>query len=200
MTQITEGALIFTFPDGWQVAKADDWSFYRNQFAKHFDGVRLACKKCNAEVRCCKCGTAKTIGAKAVDILAIEPGSVAWLIEVKDYRRHRRTKAVDLADEIAVKVRDSLAMFVAASKNANVQSERVAASAVGGSSSIRVVLHVEQAPKPSKLFPRAINPANVKQRLRRLIKFVDLHPLIVETSYMDRVAWSVTSSSPQSPP
>ena len=194
MTQIAEEALTFTFPEEWTASKADDWSFYRNQFERYFDGVRLACKKCNAEVRCCKCNTAKTIGAKSVDILAIAPDSEVWLIEVKDYRRHRRTKAIDLADEVAVKVRDSLAMFSAASKNANHSSEKTAASAVGSSSEIRVVLHLEQVQKPSKLFPRAINPANVKQRLRRLIKFVDPHPLVVETSAMGWLAWAVAST------
>ena len=30
-------------------------------------------------------------------------------MEVKDYRANRRTKAIDLADEIALKVRDTLA-------------------------------------------------------------------------------------------
>ncbi len=189
--QITEGELTFTFPEGWKATKADDWSFYRNQFAKRFDGIRLACKKCNAEVRCRECNTAKTIGVKAVDILAIDPRSAAWLIEVKDYRRNRRTKAIDMADEVAVKVRDSLAMFLAASKNATVPSEISAAAAVGSSPAIHVILHVEQVRKPSKLFPRAINPANVKQRLKQLIKFVDPHPRIVETRAMCGVSWTV---------
>jgi hypothetical protein len=192
VTQITEDALTFTFPGGWTASKADDWSFYRNQFERYFDGIRLACKKCNAEVRCHKCKTAKTIGAKAVDILAIDSKPVAWLIEIKDYRQHRRTKAIDLADEVAVKVRDSLAMFSAASKNANQPSEKTAAAAVGSSSAIRVVLHLEQVQKPSKLFPRAINPANVQQRLRRLIRFVDPHPLVVEKNAMGGAAWAVT--------
>ena len=194
MTQITEDALTFTFPVGWTASKADDWSFYRNQFERYFDGVRLACKKCNAKVRCHKCQTAKVIGVKAVDILAIDSESVVWLIEVKDYRQHRRTKAIDLADEVAVKVRDSLAMFFAASKNATNASERAAASAVGSSSAIRVVVHLEQVQQPSRLFPRAIDPANVMQRLRRLIKFVDPHPLVVETNAMDRVAWAAGST------
>lgn len=121
----------------------------------------------------------------------VAPDTVAWLIEVKDYQHHQRTKAIDLADEVAVKVRDSLAMFSAASTTANDQDERTAASAVGSSSAIRVVLHVEQVQTPSRLFPRAINPANVKQRLRQLIRFVDPHPLVVETSTTDRVAWAV---------
>lgn len=191
MTQITEGALTFTFPDSWSVSKADDWSFYRNQFERHFDGVRLVCKKCDAEIRCPKCDAAKAVGVKAVDFLAIDSESVVWLIEVKDYRGNKRTKAIDLADEVAVKVRDSLAMFAAAAKNANDPSEKADASAVGRSSVIRVALHVEQVKKPSKLFPRAINLANVKQRLRRLIRFVDPHPLVVETGAMSNVDWSV---------
>ena len=69
--------------------------------------------------------------------------------------------------------------------------EKADASAVGRSSVIRVALHVEQVKKPSKLFPRAINLANVKQRLRRLIRFVDPHPLVVETGAMSNVDWSV---------
>jgi len=193
--QITEGSLTFTFPDGWRASKADEWSFYRNQFERYFDGVRLACKKCNAEIRCHQCNTAKTVGVKAVDMLAIAPGTVAWLVEVKDYRRHQRTKAIDLADEVAVKVRDSLAMFAAASKTASDPDERQDAAAVGNASTIRVVLHLEQVRKPSKLFPRAVDPANVRQRLRQLIKFVDPHPRVVETGAIGEVAWSVMAQA-----
>lgn len=188
--RITEGALEFTFRDGWECSKVDDWSFYKRQFERYFDGVRLTCKKCDAKIKCSECGEAKTIGVKAIDLLAIDPESVVWLIEIKDYRRHRRIKAIDLADEVAVKVCDSLAMFVAASKNANDPIEKNAASAVCNSSTIRVVLHLEQVQKPSRLFPRAINPANIKQRLRRLIHFVDPHPTVVETNSMRNVPWA----------
>ena len=52
-------------------------------------------------------------------------------------------------------------------------------------------LHLEQPAKHSRLFPRAINPANVKQQLKQLIKPIDPHPLVTETRRMNGVAWSV---------
>ena len=90
MSKIIEGDLTFCFPDDWQVTKFDGWSFYRNQFQQ-------------------VCG-----GAKAIDILALAPDYCLWLIEVKDYRQQRRAKTIELTDEIAYKVRDSLAALVAA--------------------------------------------------------------------------------------
>ncbi|MGE0375532.1 MAG: hypothetical protein AB7Q45_08975, partial [Planctomycetaceae bacterium] len=83
MPTIDEGKLRFTFPDDWEASKFDEWSFYQNQFQS-------------------VCG-----GAKAIDVLAIEPKECFWKIEAKDYRQHPRTKVLDLAEEIATKVRDS---------------------------------------------------------------------------------------------
>ena len=82
MTVIAEGTLQLDFPNGCRVGKYDDWSFYRNQFQSIANGSR------------------------AVDIVCVER-NVSWLIEIKDYRRHPRTKAIDIADEVAVKVRDT---------------------------------------------------------------------------------------------
>ena len=84
MTTITEGALTFSFPDGCHAGKCDGWSHYRNQFQ------------------------AVAGSSKAVDILCIA-GDTSWLIEIKDYRQYPRTKAIDIADELAMKVRDTLA-------------------------------------------------------------------------------------------
>lgn len=169
MPTITEGQLQFDFPAGWQASQFDDWSFYRNQFQS-------------------VCG-----GAKAVDVLAIEPGRCLWSIEVKDYRRHRRTKAMDLADEVAQKVRDSLSALVAARANANEADEKGMADAALGCPRLRVVLHLEQPTKQSKLFPRAIDPAKVQQRLRQIVKAIDPHPLVTELNRMLGVAWSAQS-------
>ena len=58
---------------------------------------------------------------------------------------------------------------------------------------LRVVLHLEQPRTHSKLFPRAIDPAKVLQKLRQLVKPIDAHPLVVETSRMASLAWTVTS-------
>lgn len=167
MPSITEGQLTFQFPDHWKVSKFDDWSFHRNQFQN-------------------VCG-----GAKAVDLLAVEARICFWHIEVKDYRLHRRTKTIDLADEVAFKVRDSLAALVAARANANDRAERDLANAALRCRSLRVALHLEQPATQSKLFPRAINPAAVQQRLKQLIKAIDPHPLVLETRRLGGAAWSV---------
>jgi hypothetical protein len=168
MTEITEGRLKFTFPNDWQASKFDEWSFYRNQFQR-------------------VCG-----GAKAVDILAAEAKACLWTIEVKDYRRHRRTKTIDLGDEVAEKVRDTLAALVAAKANANDADEKAMAVAALRCPRLRVVLHLEQPAKHSTLFPRAIDPANVQQRLKQLIKAIDPHPLVIELSRMNGVAWTAS--------
>ena len=73
MGKITEGKLTIEFPTNWQVMKYDETTFYQ----KHFQ---------------------KLAESKAVDFVAFEDGSddQLWLIELKDYRIHPRTKAGDL--------------------------------------------------------------------------------------------------------
>ena len=148
----------------------DQWSFYLNQF-------QSVCE-----------------GAKAIDVLAVEPQVCVWSIEVKDYRQYRRTKTIDLADEVAVKVRDSLAGIVAARMNANDGDEKRLAQAALDCPRLRLVLHLEQPAKHSKLFPRAIDPAKIKQRLQQLIRAIDPHPLVLEMNRMTGVAWTVRSN------
>ncbi|MFN3631067.1 MAG: hypothetical protein ACK4XK_13595, partial [Casimicrobiaceae bacterium] len=65
--------LTFTFPAGWQASKYDDWSFYRNQFARQYDRIQ------------------------AVDVVARAPEGTAYLIEVKDYRHPGTEKPSQLA-------------------------------------------------------------------------------------------------------
>ncbi|MCX6378150.1 MAG: hypothetical protein NT023_01525, partial [Armatimonadetes bacterium] len=119
--------------------------------------------------------------------------SVCWLIEIKDYRRYQRTKAIDLADEIALKMRDSLAMIAVARINAYDATESAMAQSASRCSQMRIVLHLEQPNTHSKLFPRAINLANVQDKLKKLIKSVDPHPQVVEMSQMRSLSWSVSS-------
>lgn len=167
MPTIVEGKLQFSFPNGWRATKYDDWTHYRNQ------GIKL-------------CG-----GAKAVDILLLDPSSCSWLLEVKDYRQFQRTKTVDLGDEIAGKVRDTLAVVAGAQHHASDPAERDFSRRFIQSRRIRVVLHLEQPSTHSKLFPRAINPADVCQRLRQLLKPIDPHPQVVEIGSMSGIAWDV---------
>ena len=68
MPSLTEGKLTCSFPASWNVAKYDDWAFYRNRFQD------------------------SCAGSKGVDFLGIDQASmVLWMVEIKDYRQHRRS-------------------------------------------------------------------------------------------------------------
>jgi len=167
-TIISEGALTFTFEADAKAGKYDDWSFYRNQFQQ-------GCFKDN----------------KAVDLLC-ELNRSAWLIEVKDYRVHPRTKVVDLADEVAIKVRDTLAGLVAASVGANDPVERAFARRMVRAQRMRVVCHIEQPARASRLRPRVIEPDKLKLKLRTLLKAIDVHPIVGDRASMDgTLPWEV---------
>jgi hypothetical protein len=166
-TRVTEEKLVFQFPASWKATQFDTWSFQRDQFQN----------VCN--------------GAKAVDIIAISPDLCVWFIEIKDYREHRRAKNLSVEDETAYKVRDTLAALLPAGVNANESCEKQMALEMLTADRLRVVLHLEQPARHSKLFPRAIDPANIKQQLKRLLKAVDPHPQVVEMSYMGQCPWTV---------
>ncbi|MFI3138421.1 MAG: hypothetical protein QX197_16740 [Methylococcaceae bacterium] len=169
MVVLSEGNLQFRFGASCLAEKYDDWSFFRNQFQS-------------------TCG-----GAKAVDIICIS-NNTSWFIEIKDYRQHARTKPQDIGNEIAIKVRDTLAGLVAAKMNANEPDERDFAQKVLESKAIKVVLHLEQPLKHSKLFKRAIDPAAVKQSLKRLLHAIDAHPCVVDKNSLSvNRDWVVTS-------
>lgn len=120
MPAIAVEKLTFSFPDHWQVSKYDDWSFYRNQFAKQGDGI------------------------KAVDLLAVSDEKDAFLIEVKEYRYADSEPPSALADIVAGKVRDTLAALLPARLNANDSDEKSLAQTFLGCRTLRIVLHIEQ--------------------------------------------------------
>ena len=155
--KIQEGRLIFTFPAGDMATKYDCWDFYRKRFNSAFGG------------------------AKAVDLIFVD-GSTTWLIEVKDYRAHPRTKSIELGEEVALKVRDTLAGLVAAKNSANDFNEKSIARHALKRDRLRIVLHLEQPAKPSKLFPKAVDPSKVKQKIKqkKWLKPVDAHPDVVD--------------------
>lgn len=168
MTVVAIDGLSFTFPSGWLPGKPDDWSFYRGQFSRMRNGI------------------------KATDAIVVDGSDYAWLIEVKDYRQHARTKPSCLAEEVAAKVFDTLAMMLPASLHAVDSAEKSLARKVCRASGLRVVLHLEQPAKHSRLRPRAIDPAALKMKLKSLVKPFDAHPLVVERARMAGLAWSVT--------
>jgi len=167
MVAITEGRLTFTFPAGSDASQYDDWAFYRNQFNKAFGGT------------------------KAVDIVYVDADQT-WLIEIKDYRAHRRTKTVDFGDEIAFKVRDTLSGLIAGKCNANDANERRIARLAVQRRKLRVVLHLEQPVKHSKLFPKVVDPSKLVMKLKQKLSAVDAHPVVVDQhSLTANMNWTV---------
>lgn len=167
MPHVEVDGLLFMFPDAWLTGKFDEWVFYRAQFSTMWDGI------------------------KAIDLLAVDPDQTAWFIEVKDYRLFPRTKPTELADEIAHKVFDTLAALLPAKTSASVLEEKSLAGAVLRARKIRVILHLEQPAKPSRLRPRAINPADLTLQLRIKLKPIDTHPFVAEKSNMGSLNWTV---------
>ncbi len=169
MISVKEGGLEFEFPDGISATKFDSWSFYRHQFQKI-------------------CG-----GTKAVDIVATDGRSV-WLLEIKDYRTSPRRKSLELGDEIARKVRDTLAGLTAAAANALDESERdLARRAICATAKIRIVVHLEQVRHPSRLLQKVEVFADLTQKLRQLLKSVDPHPMVVDIAVSGGCPWIVRS-------
>lgn len=169
MPTIVEGQLTFTFPAGWQAEKFDDLTFYR----KHFNAMA---------------------SSKAVDIIAVTPDKQElWLIEVKDYRQHSRTKPGSLFEEFATKVRDTLACLPCMAIHANVPGDLTIAKAALKAKSIRVVLHVEQPRSPSKLFPWVIDPKTARDIVRKVARAADPHGLAGDMAVLTgKISWSVT--------
>ena len=167
MPAIDEKRLRFDFPENWIVSKYDNWSFQ-----KQFQNI---------------CG-----GAKAVDFVALSPKNTSWLIEVKDYRINRQ-KPSELPCKIACKFRDTLAGLACARINSNDNDENDLANSALQTSKIRLVLHLEQPRHPSRLFPKVCDPADIKQKLKTMVKAIDPHPLVVDKSSGQAVDWQVTS-------
>lgn len=173
---IQEGNVLWTFPDGWSAMKFDDWSFFRKQFQGCADGN------------------------KAMDILAMAPDKkVLWMIEPKDYKRHRREpKKGSLAMEVAEKARDTLSGILVASMNA-ANDEKAFAQGAVRVRKIRVVLHLEQARRPSRLHPEVCDRADVTQKLKQLLKAIDPHPIVMSSSTAWQ-RWTTTWSPNETQP
>jgi hypothetical protein len=114
------------------------------------------------------------------------------MIEVKDHSQHPRTKTIDLIDEMACKVRDTLAGLVAAQTRADGNEQDFARRWLA-CRTIRVVLHLEQPATVSRLRPQAIDPAHLRQELRKVLKALDPHPLVVDHQRMpETLPWQVS--------
>lgn len=169
MPRLQVGRLNFNFPTAWKACSYDQLEFYRCQFQKVASGL------------------------KAVDLLALGPDGTGWLIEVKDYRQHRRTKVIGVVEEMIGKVISTLSGIIPASIRANDASERNFAKSFSQIRDLRVVFHLEQPRVHSRLFPRVFDPANVTKKLKQKLKPVDPHPEVVEIATMGHLPWTVQS-------
>lgn len=179
MIDMREGELTFSFADDWSVNHYDRWSYYCNQF-QHV------------------CG-----GAKGVDLIALEPADrVAWLVEVKDFvqgPRNSRDKG-PLEDEVAAKVRDTLAGLFATRVNGgdSAPDEQAFARRALGVGRLRVVLHLEQPRHPRPRQP-AYNLADLQLSLKQRLKAIDAKPQVVSADSDNRVPWTVRRAPQPAP-
>lgn len=163
MTVLDVDGLTFAFPEKWRASKYDEWSFYRNRFAKQSSGI------------------------KAIDVVAIDPEKCAYLIEVKDYRHPGTGKPSGLPVAIAGKVMDTLAAMLPAKLLADEADEQEVAAAILKCKSLQVVAHIEQ---PARHMP-VVDVADIKQKLKQLLRAVDTHPKIVSMKDMKGMGWTV---------
>ena len=171
MTDITldEGGLSFKFDRVQFAEKYDDWRHYRGVFNS-------------------ACGS-----SKAVDFL-VSKEKTLWLIEVKDYRRQKRTKPSDLADEVMLKVRDTMAGLVSAAFVGVDTEEKKKSRRALSHRTIRIALHLEQPSKPSRLFPVSVDPADILMKLRQRLRFADCHHIVVDRARFPASVGRVTST------
>jgi hypothetical protein len=174
MKLVREKALTFAFSDEMAVVKFDAWPAFRTWANR---GGRR----------------------KGVDIVA-HHGRTIWFVEVKDFRVQEKSprppNSVQLAKTVDLKVRGSMAGLEHVSSIAgDSQDQQFAAGAVAARRR-RVALHVEPPIHGSRLFPSAIQIANILQRLRQLVKDVDPTPLVLQirTTPDFGVPWTVRSS------
>lgn len=87
---------VFSFPDGWEVSKYDEWAYFKNVLEKIVDPNGRGLHGC--------------------DIVALD-GSRLWLIEAKDYAYREARVPQNLVAIVAEKVIDTLAGLHSGAKN-----------------------------------------------------------------------------------
>ncbi|CAO3436966.1 NERD domain-containing protein [Azospirillum endophyticum] len=153
MTEIVEGSLLFSFPDGWEAEKYDD-----------DDG--FVARNCRID------------GTKRVDIVALSPDRLL-LIEVKDFRKYaiENKERMDVRGgdplhvEVAQKVRDTFAFLVAAHREQDEVLKPFYTHALGGrQKAIDVILFVEEDEERARSVRGGRLRADLEQGMKTLLK------------------------------
>lgn len=129
---------------------------------------------------------------KGVDFVILDSQHTIWLIEVKDYRNNVRTKPLDLVDELAAKIVDSMAGLFSAKYKAT-DSEQLFAEEAVNTNKLRVVFHLEGAKHPTKRAEH-FKLSSLQIKLRQTLKNVDPRALVVDHLHMTNVIWECRTS------
>ncbi|HUX68381.1 MAG TPA: hypothetical protein VMV17_05195 [Streptosporangiaceae bacterium] len=168
MTVVSVDSLRFEFPDGWAVAKYDDWQFC-GEFQKLANGI------------------------KAADLIAVSPdGGTLYLIEAKDFSARLRVKTQPLMEELVWKTLCTLAALLPASLNqAGKASERQHAGLALRAKKVVVVFHIEPN-LTAGLFPGPVYLAQIKMSLLGKFPRIDVPLHVTCKAAMPALGWSVS--------
>lgn len=151
MPRYREGQFCYEFDDKWEVQKWDDSAFHKQRF-QSFGG-----------------------SSKAVEFVAFhKEKNDLWLIECKDFRAYGRARTtVELCDEIAQKVRSTLAALVCARNHTDERLRTFARKALR-KTTIRCIVHWEHPLKPHRLWPAAMmDRGSIRDKLRQRLAVAD---------------------------
>lgn len=171
MTVIRERNLSFTFSESAFVIKHDKWGPYLE-----WSGAAG--------------------GRKGVDF-AMSHDKTLWLLEVKDFRvqggQSNPENSSRLAKTVHDKVVDTLSCLALVAKSGDTTAVRLLAP-----NRRSVVLHLEPPIGARRLFPTSQQSANIRQRLRQLLRKMAPNPrvLSIATTAGEAVPWTVCSVGP----
>jgi len=172
MQDIEVDSLTYHFGDDCIIVKYDELPFYKKHL-QNFNGKSL----------------------KAVDIVALIPenGSFTlYMIESKDYRNNRREKPMAPDEEYYLKVMDTFTGLVPCSLyDGNNSEERKLHEILQRAQKIKLICQFEQRQKPSKLFPRPFDLADLQTKARKKLKSIDPHLRFVDKTMSCSVPWTV---------
>jgi len=175
MITMLEGQISYEFSDEFSVVRLEASTYY----CRHWQNFA----KPDSEE-----------GNKECDFIAFNTKTKElWLIEVKDYRGTRRTKPSSLADEFALKCRDSIGCLYAIKLSTLAQNEeKTMISPMMDAKTIRCVLHVEQT-RYNRLFPSVIDPKALRDSTKKRLRPLDPHALGGDASSLaGQVPWGIT--------
>jgi len=166
VTTIIEQRLRFDFGSTWEVEKFDEHTVYR-------DGI----ERLKEPIVCGHCRTSRDVGTKAVDFIGRHQDRL-YLLEVKDFHGHgvenRKRLREQLAIEVALKVRDTLAALVGAlhfcrprSLTLRPLAEQVLRNPP------KVLVWLEMDPFPARLEQRGDPTLDLRNALRQSLRWLN---------------------------